>query len=84
MVRGSNPGGGEIFRIRPDRPCCSCSLLYNEYRLSLLGINQLQLGIDYAPQSSAEVEETVELYFYSPSGLSWYVLGQTLPFIFPF
>jgi len=23
---------GEIFRARPDRPCSSPSLLYNEYR----------------------------------------------------
>jgi hypothetical protein len=30
--RGSNPGGGEIFRTRPDRPCDPPSLLYKEYR----------------------------------------------------
>jgi hypothetical protein len=29
-VRGSNSGGGEIFRTRPDRPP---SLLYNGYRV---------------------------------------------------
>jgi hypothetical protein len=29
-VRGSNPGGGENFRTRPDRPS---SLLYNRYRV---------------------------------------------------
>jgi hypothetical protein len=27
-----NPGGGEIFRTRPDRPWGPSSLLYNEYR----------------------------------------------------
>ena len=32
-VRGSNPGGGEIFRIRPDRPWGLPSLLYNGYRV---------------------------------------------------
>jgi hypothetical protein len=32
-VRGSNPGGGEIFRTRPDRPWGPPSLLYNEYRV---------------------------------------------------
>jgi hypothetical protein len=31
-VRGSNPGEGEIFRTRPDRPWVSPNLLYNEYR----------------------------------------------------
>jgi len=32
-VRGSNPGGGEIFRTYPDRPCDPTSLLYNGYRV---------------------------------------------------
>ena len=32
-VRGSNPGGGEIFRTCPDRPCGPPSLLYNGYRV---------------------------------------------------
>jgi len=31
-VRGSNPGGGEIFRICPDRSWGPASLLYNGYR----------------------------------------------------
>ena len=33
MVRGSNPGRGEIFRTRPDRPWGLPSLLYNGYRV---------------------------------------------------
>jgi len=32
-VRESNPGGGEIFRTRPDRPWGPPSLLYNRYRV---------------------------------------------------
>jgi len=32
-VQGSNPGGGEIFRICPDRPWGPPSLLYNGYRV---------------------------------------------------
>jgi hypothetical protein len=32
-VRGSNPGGSEIFRKCPDRPWGPPSLLYNEYRV---------------------------------------------------
>ena len=32
-VRGSNPGGGDIFRTRPDRPWGRSSLLYNGYRV---------------------------------------------------
>ena len=30
-IQGSNPGGGEIFRTRPDRPWGPPSLLYNGY-----------------------------------------------------
>jgi len=32
-VRESNPGGGEIFRIRPDRPRGPPSLLYDGHRV---------------------------------------------------
>ena len=32
-IRGSNPGGGEIFRTYPDRAWGSPSLLYNGYRV---------------------------------------------------
>jgi len=32
-VRGSNPGGGEIFRTCPDWPWGPPSLLYNGYRV---------------------------------------------------
>ena len=37
-VRGSNPGGGEIFRTRPDRPWGPPSLLYNGYRYLSWGL----------------------------------------------
>jgi hypothetical protein len=32
-VRGSNPGGGEIFRTYPDRAWGPLTLLYNGYRV---------------------------------------------------
>jgi hypothetical protein len=32
-VRGSNTGGGEIFRTRPDQPWGPFSLLYNGHRV---------------------------------------------------
>jgi len=35
-------------------------------------------GADHLPPSSAEFKERIELYLYSPSGLSWPVLGWTL------
>jgi hypothetical protein len=33
MVKGSNPGGGEIFRTCPDWPWVPPTLLYNKYRV---------------------------------------------------
>ena len=33
MVRGSNPGVGEIFRTCPDRPWGPPNLLYNGYQV---------------------------------------------------
>jgi hypothetical protein len=36
-VQESNPGGGEIFWTRPDRPGGLPSLLYNGYRVSFSG-----------------------------------------------
>ena len=43
-------------------------------------------GVNHPPQSSTEVKEKIELYFYSPSGPSWTVLGRSLPLplVFPF
>jgi hypothetical protein len=78
-VRGSNPGGGEIFRILPDRPWGPPSLLYNGYRVSFPGVKRPGRGVDHRPSSSVGVKERVELYLYSPSGPSWPVIGWTLP-----
>jgi len=36
-------------------------------------------GVEYPRPSNAESKERVELYIYSLSGLSWHVVGQTLP-----
>jgi len=37
-------------------------------------------GVDYPPSSSAEFKERVELYFYSPSALSWLRANFTVTF----
>jgi hypothetical protein len=39
------------------------------------GVKRPGRGIDHPPPSSAEVKERVELYLYSPSELSWPVIG---------
>ena len=73
--RGSNPGGGEIFYTRLDRPWGPSSLLYNGYRISFAGVKRPGRGVDHPPLSSAEVKERIELYLYSTSRVSWRVLG---------
>jgi hypothetical protein len=73
-VRGSNPGGGEIFRTRPNRSWGPPSLLYNGYRVSFPGLKRPGHGVKHPIPFSAEVKERVTLYF-SPSGPSWPVLG---------
>jgi len=39
------------------------------------GVKRPGRGVDDPPPSSAKVKERVELYFYSPFGSSWPVLG---------
>ena len=79
-VWGSNPSGAEIFPTHPDWPWGPPSLLHDECWVSFLGVKRPWHGIILPPPSSAEVKERVELYLYSPSGLSWPLLGQNLPF----
>jgi hypothetical protein len=63
-VRGSIPGGGEIFRTHPDRPWGPHSLLYKGYQV-FPGAKRL------CPPtlSSAEIKERVELFLFSPLDL---------------
>jgi hypothetical protein len=62
-VRESNPGGGEVFQIRPDRPCGPPSLMYNGYRVSASVVKRPGRCRDYPqPPPGAEVEERVQLY----------------------
>jgi hypothetical protein len=42
---------------------------------SFLGVKRPGRDVDHAPLSSAEVKERIELYFCSPSGASWPLLG---------
>jgi len=62
----SKPGGGEIFRICPDRSWGPPSLLYNRYQVFPGGKERPGRDADPLPTSSAVVHERVELYLYSP------------------
>ena len=63
------PVGGEIFRIRSDRPWGPHRLLHNGYRVSFPGVKRPGCGVDHPAHSSAEVIERVELYLFSALGL---------------
>jgi hypothetical protein len=80
-VRGSNSGGGEIFRIHPDRHWGPTSLLYNTYRVFPGG---KAAGAWHWPPTppSVEVKERVEIYLFSPFGPSWPLLGWNLPLLY--
>jgi hypothetical protein len=68
-VGGSNPGGAQVSRIRPEGPWVLHSLLYNKYRV--YEVKRPGRGVNHLPESSAEVKERTELYKYSPSVLLW-------------
>jgi len=75
MVRGSNPGGGKVFRNCPNWPWGPPSLLYSRRRISFPGVKWPGRDIDRPPLSNAEVKERVELYLCFPSRPVWPVLG---------
>ena len=83
-VRGSNAGGGETFRTRPDRPRGPPSLLYSTPQVSIPGVKWTGRGVNHRSPTTAEVKERIELLLYTPSGPSWHVVGRTLltPFTF--
>jgi len=56
-VRGSNPGGGEIFRACPDRSWGPPSLLYNGYRVFPGGKERSGRDADPSPPSSAVIKK---------------------------
>ena len=65
-----------ILRTRPDRHWGQPSLLYNECRVAFPRVKRPERGVNCPLPSSAEVEETVEVYLYFPS---WPDLGRPLP-----
>ena len=78
----SNPGGGEIFRTRPDRSWGPPSLLHNVYRLSYPGVQRLGRGFDHPTPPTVDVKERVQLDLYSPLHLRRLFQGEPLPLPF--
>ena len=56
-VRGSHPGGVEIFRTCPDRPWGPLSLLYNGYRVFPGSKERPGRDAEPSPHSSAVVKK---------------------------
>ena len=78
----SNPGGGEIFRTRPDRPWGPTQPPIQWVPSLSQGVKRPGRDVDHPPGSSAEVEGKVELYLYSPSG--HFVACSRVTFTFTF
>jgi hypothetical protein len=72
------PVGSEIFCTRPDRPWSPSNHFYSELSLSFQGVKRLGRGTDQPIPSSAEVNEKVQPYLYSPFRPSWLVTGWPL------
>jgi hypothetical protein len=71
-VRGSNSGGGEIFRTHPAS--------YTMGTGSFPAVKRPGRDVYHPPPSSAEVKKRVQLNHHSPSGPSWPVLRSAFTF----
>ena len=58
-VQGSNPGGGQIFRTRPDRPWVPPSFLYeySGYQVSFPGVKRPGRGVDHPPHLAPRLKK---------------------------
>jgi hypothetical protein len=74
-VRGSNPGGGEIFRTRPDRPWGPPRLLYNGYRVSFSGVKRPGRGASHPIPFSCRGSRKDTAVLLHPLGSSRSLIG---------
>ena len=78
-TRGSNPGRGKIFRIRPDRPRARAAMGIESFSLEL---RRPWRGVDHPQPFRVEIKEGVKLYLYTPYEPSWPVPARHLPVFF--
>jgi hypothetical protein len=89
-VRGSNPGGGEIFRTCPDRPWGPPRILCNRYRVFPGGKERPGCDADPSSPFSAVVKKEKSYTSTPPTGHmacaepQCLYKGCTLPLPFPF
>jgi len=65
MVRGLNPGGGEVFHSHSGWPW-GASSLHNGYCVPFLEVKKPVHDVDHPSPSNAKVKERAELYLYFP------------------
>jgi hypothetical protein len=82
VLYNSNPGGGEIFRTRPDRRWGPPSLLYNGYRVFPEGKAAGAWCWPHTP-FQRRCHERLEPYLYPPSGPVQACNGTALPLLLP-
>ena len=75
-VRESYPGEGEIFCIRPDRPCGPSSLLYNPCQVSFPRVSLLVCGVNYLPHLVLRLKKEESYGFTSLVGLHGLFKGE--------
>ena len=78
QLRGSNPGGGEIFRTCPDRTWGPPSLLYNGYRVFPGGKERSGRDADPSLLSGAVVMKGQSYYSTPPVGRKAFTEPQCL------
>jgi hypothetical protein len=80
-VRWSNPGGGEIFRTRPQRHRAPPSPLYNGHRFSFQGAKRPGFDVVYPPHLEPRLKKEHSYIFTSLLWLYGLLEGEIL-FIF--
>ena len=66
---------GWDFAYCPDQPLGPTHPTVQMVLGIFLRVKRLGCGVEHTPHSSADVEERVEQYLYSPSEPSWHVTG---------